>query len=707
MTENTSGTDSQSADSSFAACRSADRDVTEKQRTDALLKLQGAALTAAANGIVITDAQGKVEWLNPAFTTLTGYSAEEAIGRHIGGLVKSASQAPELYRELWQTISSGATWHGEIINRRKDGSVYHEDQTITPVLDEQGQVLHYIAIKQDVTERMRAEEDIKVSRAALEAYQNHLEDVIRERTIELEAARQEAERLSRVKSDFIANMSHELRTPMNAVIGLTNLCLQTDPEPRQQDYLTKIQTAAGLLLAIINDILDFSKIEAGKMQLESIPLSLADLFGKLHSLFSDRAREKGLDLHFRIEPGAPLCFVGDPLRLGQVLTNLVSNAVKFTERGSITVSLTPGATVGDKMELCFTVSDTGLGMSDEQKAALFQPFTQADTSTTRRFGGTGLGLVIASELVELMGGRVELDSEPGKGSRFRVVAPFETRPDATCPGVALPSLAPLPEMAAVLRGKQVLLVEDNELNQQVAGEIMGRAGMSVRIVDDGQKAVDEVSAHAFDLVLMDVQMPVMDGLTATRAIRALPDRARLPIVAMTAHASKEERGRCLASGMNDFLTKPFVPALLFQVLARNLKPGMAVAPAPDAPDEAESALTSERPGLDSRQGLIHCDGSASHYRRLLAHFQAKEGDILERLRRALDEGRPDTARRLAHSLKGMAGTLGAGALRQQARRIEQHLKEAGSQESLLPLLEEADAEMNRVRSGIAELLQKT
>jgi PAS domain S-box-containing protein len=266
----------------------------ELRRTEALLKLQGAALTAAANAILITDCSGLVEWVNPAFTLLTGYETGEAIGRNIRDLVKSSEQAPEVYRELWQTIRSGATWHGEIINRRKDGSLYHEDQTITPVLDEQGQVLHYIAIKQDVTAARRAEEDLRVSQAALAAYQNHLEDVIRERTAELEAARQEAERLSRVKSDFISNMSHELRTPMNAVIGFTELCLQSDPAPGQRNYLAKIQMAAGMLLSIINDILDFSKIEAGKMQIEAIPLHLTDLLGKLHTLFSDKADRKSV-----------------------------------------------------------------------------------------------------------------------------------------------------------------------------------------------------------------------------------------------------------------------------------------------------------------------------------------------------------------------------------------------------------------------------
>jgi PAS domain S-box-containing protein len=675
----------------------------EQKRTEALLKLQGAALTAAANAILITDGSGQVEWVNPAFTRLSGYESEEAIGRNVRDLVKSSEQAPEVYRDLWETIRSGATWHGEIINRKKDGSLYHEDQAITPVLDEQGRVLHYIAIKQDVTARRRAEEDLRVSQAALAAYQNHLEDVIRERTTELVAARQEAERLSRVKGDFISNMSHELRTPMNAVIGLTELCLQSDPAPRQRDYLSKIQTAADMLLTIINDILDFSKIEAGKMQIEHIPTHLTDLLGKLHALFSDRAREKGLDLRFRIQPGTPFCFVGDPLRLGQVLINLVGNAIKFTEKGSVTVSVAPGSTADGKLDLCFSVNDTGLGMTPEQISSLFQAFSQADTSTTRRFGGTGLGLVISSELVSLMGGRMEVESEPGQGSSFRFIAPFASLPESRCESLA--ALAPGSELTEILRGKRILLVEDNEMNQQVASEIMARAGMAIRIVDDGQKAVSEVSSRPYDLVLMDIQMPVMDGLAATRAIRALPDLRQLPIIAMTAHASQEEKERCLAAGMNDFLTKPFVPALLFQVLARHLDPGLPAGP--DRLDNGDPAPARERSGLDHPMGLMHCAGSENHYRRLLAHFQAKEGDILERLRQALDGDKADTGRRLAHSLKGMAGTLGAHALRRQAQEIEQLLREAGPAETLPALLGEADEEMERVLREISEILGNT
>ena len=680
------------------------RDSAEQKRTEALLKLQGAALTAAANAIIITDGSGLVEWVNPAFTLLTGYETEEAIGQNIRDLVKSSKQAPDVYRELWQTIRSGATWHGEIINRRKDGSLYHENQTITPVLDEQGQVLHYIAIKQDVTAARRAEEDLRVSQAALAAYQNHLEDVIRERTMELEAARQEAERLSRVKSDFISNMSHELRTPMNAVIGFTELCLQSDPAPRQRNYLAKIQMAAGMLLAIINDILDFSKIEAGKMQIEFIPLHLTDLLGKLHTLFSDRAQGKGLALSFRIAPGTPLCLVGDPLRLGQVLVNLVGNAIKFTEKGSVTVSVAPSVVTGGKLEICFSVNDTGLGMTPEQRSRLFQAFSQADTSTTRRFGGTGLGLVISSKLVALMGGRMEVDSEPGQGSSFRFIAPFASLPESLCGGVTAVH-APSSEISEILRGKRILLVEDNEMNQQVAGEIMARAGMAVRIVDDGQKAVAEVSSSPYDLVLMDIQMPVMDGLAATRAIRALPNLRQAPIIAMTAHASQEERERCLAAGMDDFLTKPFVPALLFQVLARHLNPGLPAGP--DRLDNGEPAPAQEVPrsGLDRQQGLMHCAGNENHYRRLLAHFQVKEGDILERLRQALADGKADTAHRLAHSLKGIAGTLGAHALRRQAHEIEQLLRQAGPADTLALLMDEADAEMERVLRDMTDALR--
>jgi CheY-like chemotaxis protein/HPt (histidine-containing phosphotransfer) domain-containing protein len=424
------------------------------------------------------------------------------------------------------------------------------------------------------------------------------------------------------------------------------------------------------------------------------------------TLFSDKAQEKGLALHFRIAPGTPLCLVGDPLRLGQVLVNLVGNAIKFTEKGSVTVSVAPAGTAphADKRELCFSVNDTGLGMTPEQRSGLFQAFSQADTSTTRRFGGTGLGLVISSELVALMGGRMEVDSAPGQGSSFRFIARFASLPESQCGGEAA-ALAPGKEISEILKGKRILLVEDNEMNQQVAGEIMGRAGMAVHIVDDGQKAVAAVSKSPYDLVLMDIQMPVMDSLAATRAIRALPKLRQAPIIAMTAHASQEERERCLIAGMNDFLTKPFVPALLFQVLARHLDPGLAAEThelGNDAPTPAP-----EGTGLDRQQGLMHCAHNENHYRRLLAHFQAKECDILERLRQALDDGKAETAHRLAHSLKGMAGTLGAHALRRQVEEVEQLLREPGQPEILLARLYDADAEMERVLREIGEILGNT
>ncbi len=491
----------------------------------------------------------------------------------------------------------------------------------------------------------------------------------------LEEARELAERANRARSEFLANMSHEIRTPMTAILGFTYLLRKSELTQLQREQTSRIDSAARTLLAILDDLLDYSKLETGRINIEQRPFLLREVLGEIELVYAASARDKGLGFEFGIDPGVPAALVGDPLRLRQVLWNLVGNAIKFTEHGGVKVHVSGSADAEGQVDLVLAVGDSGIGIEPEQLKRVFEPFYQVEAAAARRFGGTGLGLPITQWLVNLMGGTLEVDSTPGRGSEFRVRLRL---PRAASAPASEPGTRDLPgeDASQRLRGLSVLLVEDHPINRHVAREILAGEGAEVDVACDGQEAIARLRSHAsaFDAVLMDIQMPRMDGYEATRVIRETLGLKQMPVIAMTANASPEDRAQSREAGMDDHIAKPIDVQTLVATVLRHARPGAPTLEALGVPVGGVAAAAEVPPVLALEQALARLAGHRTLYAQMARLFAQEQGESVRRLREALAQGDRTEAARAAHTLKGVAATLGAEALSTIAAKLERALK---------------------------------
>ncbi len=498
------------------------------------------AVSKTDNSLIIASEEGKIEWVNEGFERLTGFTLAEVSGTH-GDKVRKDSMSglnpeSEHFKEMMRTMKSISY---ESKNYSKNGEEYWVFTTITPILDTEGKVKKVITVDSEITARKKAE-------------------------MQLIVARLEALKLAKIKEEFLANMSHEIRTPMNAIVGMAQLLSETKLTEQQKKYIDSIHFASDNLLALINDVLDLSKLEAEKVVFEKISFSIKHVIEKLLEIMGHKIKEKGLNAELKVDPKIPECVIGDPFRLNQVIMNLVSNSVKFTKKGGITIDVKLESETDTDIKIRFDVADTGIGIEKENIKKVFEHFTQADSETTRKYGGTGLGLTIVKKIVESQGGTINIESETGVGTRFYFAFNF-IKAD---PSQKVSHEKKQKTDSKNISGKTVLLVEDNELNTMVATEFLEKSGLIIEHAENGNIAVNMAKGKRYDFILMDIQMPELDGYSAAKQIRSdnSSPNVATPIIAMTAHALQGEKEKCLNAGMSDYISKPLRKDKLVEIL---------------------------------------------------------------------------------------------------------------------------------------------
>ena len=671
---------------------------------DANLELQklSRAVQQSPTSIVITDTDGLIEYINPMFSKITGYRTEEVLGKN-PSILKSGQQSDDFYSNLWQTIKSGESWYGEILNRKKSGELFWENASISPIMNEQGETTGFVAVNEDITERKRAEEELRQHR-------DHLEELVAERTAELSIAKEAAEIANQAKSAFLANMSHEIRTPLNGILGVAQILRDGDLNQQQKEYLDIINNSGQALLTVINDILDHSKVEAGKLKLEPISFNLEAIADDVIKLLQVKAEEKGLALALQIMPDCPRQLTGDAGRIRQILLNLVGNAIKITDEGRVLLHISGRSNHQGMGDIEIQVEDSGIGIEPGVQHTLFESFTQADASTTRRFGGTGLGLSISKQLVDIMGGEISVSSHPGEGSVFlvKLCLPLaESARTALLVTDHLIDASNLPAAGNGIRTGELLLVEDELTNRTVALALLNKLGFKVTLAIDGHEAVEKSARSSFDLILMDCQMPIMDGFDATQQIRSRENQQgrHIPIIALTANAFESDRKRCLEAGMNDFLAKPYTLEELKSILQRWLPADRRINAKDDGINQAPVA--EDNPTVIDQhqfnQLLEALDGDLS---RVIPAFIVSADSMINELSEALAAANGNEVLRLTHSLKSSSANLGASALSNTAGQMESWAAN-GELAKIANQLETLSAEFNQAKQALTEIVSST
>ena len=637
------------------------------------LELLALVASKTDNAVVILDASHHVEWVNDSFVRMTGFEQTEVYQKPLTQVFYSESRDGEETGGLQELESALASGHGlnqEILHTRKDGRTYWASLSITPAFDDEGKLHRWIGIASDATRQRREQEQLQRAKAA-------------------------AEDANQIKSEFLANMSHEIRTPMNAVIGMAELALETDLNEEQREYLATILDSAESLSSLLNDILDLSKIEARKLSIENVAFDLHDLLAVATKAFFFQAKQADCQLELYIDPEVPQFVFGDPTRIRQVIANLVGNAIKFTHNGVVTVAARVKRKTKHRTRVAISIADTGIGIDDSKLTQIFESFTQADSSITRRFGGSGLGLTISRQLVQLMGGKLHAKSKLTEGSVFS----FELSFRASAP------IEPLPveeSDAASTRSLNVLVTDDNRANRSLARRILERANHHVVEAADGARALTELIGGQFDAVLMDVQMPEMDGLETTLLLRQRDDIQPQPyVIAVTAHAMEGDRERCLAAGMDAYLTKPLrsrqLLALMEAVATTNVKDVAA------GRDEAAGPETFGG-GSDFSEALRRLEGDAALLEEQMRYYLEDTPILVSDIQAALAEGNAQKLEMSAHRLRGLSSGFDA----EELMKIASNLESAGREERLREHSQsppELVVEWERLCGGIRDYLR--